>query len=53
MNKINSCDNIQAGNDYPELLKYRQPKLQIIHINGLSPDFQKDLDDSLKKEKKR
>ena len=32
MNKINSCDNIQAGYDYPDLSKYYQPKLQIIHI---------------------
>ena len=53
MNKINSCDNIQAGYDYPELSKYRQPKLQTIHINGLSPDFQKDLDEALKKEGKK
>lgn len=48
MNKINPCDNNPSKDDYPELSKYRQPKLHIIRIP--SSDFQKDLNDALNKD---
>jgi len=38
MNKINSCDNIQSGYDYPELSKYRQPKLRGLRVKVSTVD---------------